>query len=595
MTGFGDFGSTSAATTDPQALMIQRRRRMAELLTAGSLKPDDNMRSPVSVYSKLAQALAGAVGTIYADKDATKLSDNQRAEAGEFSAGLSAMRSGGASPAAAALAPPEATPISAPAAGTAPVPQVQRTPLAPPNIQPIIERAAAETGIPVPILTAVLQQESGMGQDPGATANGGGPMQIIRSTAANPGYGLQPLPEADRLNPERSIPWGAQYLAARGRAAGVTDWNDPAQRAKGLAAYNGGGDPNYVRNVSRFIPDGATPAAAPQPAPAAAPPQAPAGAAPGRMSPEYLAQIERGLRSSNPQVQRAAQAALQTAQLQRTTEREPMERVRMPDGSERMVPRSQAAGMVSAPPPREQIPGRDIPLSPEVQAQREGQARAGAPTVAVNNERSFGGQVGDLAAKRLDTLREAATSGEEAIRVAGRVRQILDAGAITGTLADNRLGIERALSTIGLIDGDRVANTEQLTSEMARSVIPLISALKGPTSDRDIEFLKQVQAGSITFSAQTMRRMAAIADEYGRRALKEYNDIAQAVQDDPNTAGVPRSIYRPRAEPGPPAEISPEQRQRAGIPPPPAANEIRNGYRYKGGPPGDPASWERVQ
>ena len=143
----------------------------------------------------------------------------------------------------------------APASNPAPG-GTSRAAIPPAELAPIIAEASRASGVPVAVLNAVYQQESQFGQDPRATANGGGIGQIISSTARNPGYGMQPISDADRLNPARAIPWSAQYLAARGRAAGVTDWNDPAQVDRALAAYNGGGDPNYVANVRRHMGQG---------------------------------------------------------------------------------------------------------------------------------------------------------------------------------------------------------------------------------------------------------------------------------------------------------------------------------------------------
>jgi hypothetical protein len=75
-------------------------------------------------------------------------------------------------------------------------------------------------------------------------------------------------------DPRNNILFGARYLAGRGRQAGVTDWNDPAQQDRALAAYNGGGDPNYVRNVRQWM---ASPGGQ---APAGGQPAAPAGGQP---------------------------------------------------------------------------------------------------------------------------------------------------------------------------------------------------------------------------------------------------------------------------------------------------------------------------
>ena len=135
-----------------------------------------------------------------------------------------------------------------------------REPSGPSPFDAEIRAASQQTGIPENIIRAKIKQESGF--DPAARGRSGevGLAQILPSTAARPGYGVQPLPADKLADPAANINFGAQYLAARGRAAGVTDWNDPNQAAQGLTAYNGGGDPNYAANVLRYLPKGgATP------------------------------------------------------------------------------------------------------------------------------------------------------------------------------------------------------------------------------------------------------------------------------------------------------------------------------------------------
>lgn len=137
------------------------------------------------------------------------------------------------------------------ASGAAPAQPGGAVPAVPADLAPVISQASQDTSVPAPLLTALFQQESRLGQDPRATANGGGVAQIISSTARDPGYGMQPISAADRLDPNKAIPWAARYLAARN--PGV-DWNDPTQRDAALRRYNGGGDPNYVQNVTRNLP-----------------------------------------------------------------------------------------------------------------------------------------------------------------------------------------------------------------------------------------------------------------------------------------------------------------------------------------------------
>lgn len=169
---------------------------------------------------------------------------------------------------------------------------------------PYFQEASARTGIPVDVLIAQARQESGF--NPNATGSAGeiGLFQIKPSTAQAPGFGLDPVDPGTLRDPRSNILFGAQYLKAR---MGSGDPADPAVQRRGLAAYNGGGDPNYVANVTRYLPqpggvqtadaapprgvaartggtDVAGPGAGPAPAPptplSMAPAGAPTGAAP---------------------------------------------------------------------------------------------------------------------------------------------------------------------------------------------------------------------------------------------------------------------------------------------------------------------------
>ena len=118
-----------------------------------------------------------------------------------------------------------------------------------------LEEASRETGIPVHFLAAKIQQEGQFRPDARGRAGEIGMTQVLPSTARDPGFGVAPVdPEVLRGDPREQILFGARYLAGRGRAAGVEDFSDPEQVAKALRAYNAGGDPNYVRNVFRHLP-----------------------------------------------------------------------------------------------------------------------------------------------------------------------------------------------------------------------------------------------------------------------------------------------------------------------------------------------------
>jgi soluble lytic murein transglycosylase-like protein len=152
----------------------------------------------------------------------------------------------------------------------------------PPELLPIYQEASARTGIPVDVLIAQGKQESGF--NPNAVGGAGeiGVHQIKPSTAKDPGFGLTGIDPATLKDPRVNINFAADYLKARGGPR--TDFSNPATVAAALKNYNGGGDPNYVANVLRYVPGaraslaGAT---APSAAPGAAVPPAQLGGDPG--------------------------------------------------------------------------------------------------------------------------------------------------------------------------------------------------------------------------------------------------------------------------------------------------------------------------
>jgi soluble lytic murein transglycosylase-like protein len=163
----------------------------------------------------------------------------------------------------------------------------------PPEYMPFYQEASARTGIPVEILIAQHRQESGF--NPGATGAAGeiGIGQISPKTAADPGYGMTGIKNPAQLrDPRTNINFAADYFAAKAKANGA-DFSTPQGIAKALKLYNGGGDPDYVNHVLRYVPGAKTTAAAPPGAPtpgtATARPTLPAPEAP--IAPSAGAQV----------------------------------------------------------------------------------------------------------------------------------------------------------------------------------------------------------------------------------------------------------------------------------------------------------------
>lgn len=237
---------TALFLSNPELAQAMRRQRLAEMFLRGTQQED--IKHPLQGVASVANKLLGA----YLMRGSLDEGDAAQAKAQEERAwfrGEVDKATGGAG-----FGGPLGRPIPSQPQASMPAPQ-QAQANVPADLMPHIQEASQRTGIPAPVLMAQMRQESG--GNPQAVGDGGqsiGPMQVQQRTAMQPGYGLAPIDPATLKDPRVNINFGADYLAARGKAAGVQDWNDPAQRAKGLAAYNGGGDPNYVANVERYMP-----------------------------------------------------------------------------------------------------------------------------------------------------------------------------------------------------------------------------------------------------------------------------------------------------------------------------------------------------
>ena len=141
-----------------------------------------------------------------------------------------------------------ATPVAAP---TEAAPAKGGAVNVPPDLLPIYQAAAKRTGIPVDVLIAQGRQESGFDPNVVSSTGGIGLHQIQPSTARDPGYGIKPVDPAALKDPAVNINFAADYL--RAMAAPRIDFNNPATVDRALAGYNGGGDPNYVANVRRYM------------------------------------------------------------------------------------------------------------------------------------------------------------------------------------------------------------------------------------------------------------------------------------------------------------------------------------------------------
>jgi hypothetical protein len=159
-------------------------------------------------------------------------------------------------------------------------------------------------------------------------------------------------------------------------------------------------------------------------------------------------------------------------------------------------------------------------------------AASGAPkttvTVSQSTEKKYGEQFAGKIADSDVGLRDAAMKAPELAERANRMREILASGkVITGTGADIRLSIGKALNLVGASDADTVANTEALMTGMAQNTLDAIKAsglgAGSGFSNADRDFLEKAAGGKISLEAATINRLSELAHRSAQKSAERWN------------------------------------------------------------------------
>lgn len=158
-------------------------------------------------------------------------------------------------------------------------------------------------------------------------------------------------------------------------------------------------------------------------------------------------------------------------------------------------------------------------------------ARSGATNVSIpiNTSKTYGQEVASSLAKADSDAIAAARAAPEQIASSQRIRNLLAQNPITGTGANARLALDKALSTAGLIDPTRSITTENLISELANGTLGAVKssglgAGQGFT-DNDLKFLQMAKSGNIEINSATLARIADLNERAARASGTKGNAV----------------------------------------------------------------------
>jgi len=201
--------------------------------------------------------------------------------------------------------------------------------------------------------------------------------------------------------------------------------------------------------------------------------------------------------------------------------------------------------------------------------------------------KKFGEVFGTKIAERDVGLLDTASKAPDLAANANRVLSILSQGNVfTGTAADMKLNMARALNLAGADNNEKIANTELLLSGLARQTLGAVKTSGLGTgqgfTDKDLKFLQDVEGGRITMNAKTIQYLAELSHSAADKSATAWNKRVKEI---------PKSATEGTGLSTEPIVVP---KRLGAAPAAPAAGAVQNGYRFKGGDPAVAANWEKL-
>lgn len=143
---------------------------------------------------------------------------------------------------------------------------------------------------------------------------------------------------------------------------------------------------------------------------------------------------------------------------------------------------------------------------------------------------TFGTQIAERDANMLDAARQAPTLASDANRILDLAN---NPNVFTGSLAQVKLNVARALGVVGADTNEVVANTEQLIAAAGQSTL---NAIKGAGlgtgqgfTDKDLAFLRDIAGGKITFTKETLSELARLQYKVAEKAAGAWGSRVKEI------------------------------------------------------------------
>ena len=148
----------------------------------------------------------------------------------------------------------------------------------------------------------------------------------------------------------------------------------------------------------------------------------------------------------------------------------------------------------------------------------------------------------------------AARGAPDVINSVNSIRSVLDKNPMTGAFADLGLTVAKTINP----NNPSVADTQELVSTLANQTLSNVKtsglgAGQGFT-EKDLRFLQEAKSGRITFTAESLRRIANLSEKSARSSIDNGNKVIDRIQKSPSFTGATSNFGRIEA---PPSYVSP--------------------------------------